>query len=69
MITSADAKSWVLIAPDYEVDQGGMLLYCPRSAIKSEDSAELVRLVILELLRGSKRSFTGEVCIEVYNVL
>ena len=36
-IASADAKSCALIAPDYEVDQDELLLFCPRSAIKSED--------------------------------
>ena len=50
-ITSADAKSCALIAPDYEVDQNGLLLFCPRSASKSEDRVELVRLVTPELLQ------------------
>ena len=50
-ITSADAKSRVLIAPDYDIDQDGMLLYCPRSSTKSEDCSELVRHVIPESLQ------------------
>ena len=36
-ITSADATLCGLIAPDYKVDQDVLLLFCPRSAIKSED--------------------------------
>ena len=36
-ITSADAKSCAFIATDYEGDQDGLLLFCPRSSTKSED--------------------------------
>ena len=50
-ITSADAKSCALIAPDYEVDKDGLLLFCPREATKSGYRAELVRLVIPELFQ------------------
>ena len=50
-IASADAKSCALIAPEYEVDQDELLLFCPRSATKSEDRVELGRLVIPELLQ------------------
>ena len=45
-ITSADAKSCVLIALNYEVDQDELLLFCPRSYTKSDNRTELVRLVI-----------------------
>ena len=50
-ITSADVKSCDLISPDYEVNQDKLLLFCPRSATKSQDHVELVRLVIPELLQ------------------
>ena len=50
-ITSADAIPCAFIVPNYEVDQYGLLLFCPRSGTKSEDCAELIRLVILELLQ------------------
>ena len=50
-ITSADAKSCVLIALEFEVYQNGLLIYCPRSATKSEDRTELVRLVTPKLLQ------------------
>ena len=50
-ITSADVKSCTLIAPNYEVDQDGLLLFCPGSATQLEDHSELARLVILELLK------------------
>ena len=33
-ITSADAKLCALIAPDYEFDQDGLLLFCTRLATK-----------------------------------
>ena len=39
------------MAPDYEVDQDELLFFCPRSATKSEDRVEMVRLVIPELLQ------------------
>ena len=50
-ITSADAKSCAVIAPNYEVDQDRLLLFCPRSATKSEDHSALARLVIPEQLQ------------------
>ena len=48
-IASANAKPCALIARNYEVDQDELLLFCPRSATKSEDRVELSRLVIPEL--------------------
>ena len=50
-ITSGDAKSCTLIAPDYEVDQDGLLLFCPISFTESEDRAELNRLMVPKLLQ------------------
>ena len=38
------------LATDYEVDQSGLLLFCPRQTAKPEDRSESVRLVIPELL-------------------
>ena len=50
-ITSADAKSFALIAPDYQIDQDMLLFFCTRSSTKSEDRMELLQLVIPELLQ------------------
>ena len=36
-LKAAELKSSALIAPDYEVDQSGLLFFCPRSAAQSDD--------------------------------
>ena len=43
-LSAAEAKVCTLIAPDYEVDQSGLLFFCPRSATEAEDRTELARL-------------------------
>ena len=50
-LTAEEAKMCARLAPDYEVDQSGLLLFCPGSAAKPDDRAELARLVIPELLQ------------------
>ena len=50
-LKAEEAKICGRLAPDYEVDQSGLLLFCPRSTAKPEDRAESVRLVIPELLQ------------------
>ena len=44
-LSAEEAKICALSASDYEVDQSGLLLYCPESAAKSEGRAELARFV------------------------
>ena len=50
-ITSADAVSCALIAPDYEVDQDELLLFRHRSATKSEHRVEPVWSMIPEFMQ------------------
>ena len=45
------SKASAVIAPDYEVDESGLLFFCPRSATQSEDRTTLARWVIPELLQ------------------
>ena len=47
-LSAAEAKVCNLIAPDYEVDQSGLLFFCPRSVTEAEDRTELARLVVPE---------------------
>ena len=47
-LKAAKAKVCALIAPDYEVDQRGLLFFCPRSATEAEDCTKLARLVVPE---------------------
>ena len=50
-LSAAEVKVCALIAPDYEVDQSGLLFFCPRSATEAEDRTELARLVVPEQLQ------------------
>ena len=50
-INAEDAKLCARIAPDYEVDENGLLFFSPRSAKESDDRMEMVRLVVPELLQ------------------
>ena len=50
-LSAAEAEVYTLIAPDYEVDQSGLLFFCPRSATEDEDRTELARLVVPEQLQ------------------
>ena len=45
-----EAKLCAEIAFDYEVDESGLLFFCPRSTEDPESRVELVRLLVLELL-------------------
>ena len=49
--SAAEDKVCTLIAPDYKLDQSGLLFFCPRSATKAEDRTELARLVVPEQLQ------------------
>ena len=44
-LSATEAKICAVIAPDYEVDQTGLLFYCPRSATESKDRTEVARSV------------------------
>ena len=46
-----EAKLCARIALDYEVDEGGVLLICPRSTEDPDSRVELIRLVVPELLQ------------------
>ena len=48
-LNAEDAKSCARIAPDYEVDENGLLFFSPRSSKGSDDRMEMVRLVVPEL--------------------
>ncbi|KAE8904900.1 hypothetical protein PF003_g10849 [Phytophthora fragariae] len=50
-LTSAEAKSCAKIAEDYEVDEAGLLFYCPPSKQTNEDRDLMTRLVIPETLQ------------------
>ena len=39
------------IAPDYEMDESGLLILCPRSSRSSEERIYMIRLVVPELLQ------------------
>ena len=50
-LSATEAKVCALNAPDYEVDQSGLLFFCQRSANRSEDRTELAHLVVPEQLQ------------------
>ncbi|GMF25338.1 unnamed protein product [Phytophthora fragariaefolia] len=50
-LTSTEAKSCAKIAEDYEVDEAGLLFYCPPSKQSCEDRDLVTRLVIPEPLQ------------------
>uniref|UniRef100_A0AAV1UK23 Integrase catalytic domain-containing protein n=1 Tax=Peronospora matthiolae TaxID=2874970 RepID=A0AAV1UK23_9STRA len=50
-LSADEAKMCPLIAPDYEVDQSGLLFFCPRSNTEVDDRTELARLVVPEQLQ------------------
>ena len=50
-LSVTEVKVCARIAPDYEVDQSGLLFFCPRSATELEDRTELARLVVPEQLQ------------------
>ena len=39
------------ITPDYEVDENGLLFFCPRASRPLGDRTEVIRLVVPELLQ------------------
>ncbi|GMG17774.1 unnamed protein product [Phytophthora fragariaefolia] len=50
-LTSTGAKSCAKIAEDYEIDEVGLLFYCPPSKQSCEDRDHVTRLVIPETLQ------------------
>ncbi|GMG17642.1 unnamed protein product [Phytophthora fragariaefolia] len=50
-LTSTEAKSCAKIAEDYEIDEAGLLFYCPPSNQTCEDRDLVTRLVIPETLQ------------------
>uniref|UniRef100_H3HA28 Integrase catalytic domain-containing protein n=1 Tax=Phytophthora ramorum TaxID=164328 RepID=H3HA28_PHYRM len=50
-LSSSDAKSCAKTACDYELDESGLLLYCPTKPQSDEDRDSLARLVIPETLQ------------------
>ena len=50
-LNAEELKGSAQIANDYEVDESGLLLFCPRPNLPEEDRIELARLVVLELLQ------------------
>uniref|UniRef100_H3H5Y4 Uncharacterized protein n=1 Tax=Phytophthora ramorum TaxID=164328 RepID=H3H5Y4_PHYRM len=50
-LSSTDAKSCAKTACDYELDESGLLLYCPTTPRSDEDRDSLARLVIPETLQ------------------
>ncbi|GMF33270.1 unnamed protein product [Phytophthora fragariaefolia] len=50
-LSAEDAKSYAKITGDYDLDEGGLLLYCPRGARSDEDQDSLVRLVVPKTLQ------------------
>ncbi|KAE8986765.1 hypothetical protein PR001_g19397 [Phytophthora rubi] len=50
-LTSAETKSCAKVAEDYEVDEAGLLFYCPPSKQANEDRDQVTRLVIPETLQ------------------
>ncbi|GMF56390.1 unnamed protein product [Phytophthora fragariaefolia] len=50
-LTSTEAKSCAKIAEDYEIDDAGLLFYCPPSKQSYEDRDLVTRLVIPETLQ------------------
>ncbi|GMG15681.1 unnamed protein product [Phytophthora fragariaefolia] len=50
-LTSTEAKSCAKIAEDYEIDEAGLLFYCPSSKQSCEDRDLVTRLVIPETLQ------------------
>ena len=49
-LSAAEAKIAACIAPDYNVDESGLLFFCPRSAAVN-DRMGMMRLIIPELLQ------------------
>ena len=50
-LDNEEAKLCARIAPDYEVDESGLLFFCPRTAVSAEERTELVRLVVPKFLQ------------------
>ena len=56
-MSDEDAKMCSWIAPDSEVDDNGLLFFCPRASRPSEDRIEVILLVVPELLHRFSASF------------
>ncbi|OWZ00441.1 reverse transcriptase, partial [Phytophthora megakarya] len=50
-LSKEDAKACSKIAATYEVDEDGLLFYCPRTLTRDEDRDDVVRLVVPESLQ------------------
>ncbi|OWZ10236.1 LOW QUALITY PROTEIN: reverse transcriptase [Phytophthora megakarya] len=50
-LSKEDAKTCSKIAATYEVDEDGLLFYCPRTLTRDEDRDDTVRLVVSESLQ------------------
>ena len=50
-LSNEEAKLCARIALDYEVDESGLLFFCPRSTEDSDSRVELIRWVVPELLQ------------------
>ena len=50
-LNNEEKKLCARIAPDFEVDESGLLFFCPRTEESAEERTELVRLVVPELLQ------------------
>ena len=60
-LSAAEAEVYTLIAPDYEVDQSGLLFFCSRSATEAEDHTELARLVVIKQYSETSCTTTTQV--------
>ena len=49
-MSDAETNTCSRIAPDYKVDENGLLDLCPRSSGSSEDCTEIIRVLLPELL-------------------
>ena len=45
-MSEEDAKTCSRIAPDYEVGENGLLIFCRRSSGSPEDRTEMIRLMV-----------------------
>ncbi|ETO59307.1 hypothetical protein F444_22322, partial [Phytophthora nicotianae P1976] len=54
-LTTSDAKSCAKIAEDYEIDEAGLLFYCPPSKRSDGDRDLVMRLVVPESLQNDFR--------------
>ena len=56
-MSDENAKMCSWFAPDYSVNDNGLLFFCPRASRPSEDRIEVILLVVPELLHRFSASF------------